>query len=185
MGSCSSRGLSDQHSHQPAATQEAAEHADHRANGARWCQLVRLVRPEPTPYQRPESSIEVPTGRLARGPGSSSSTCMFRGLSGPHLHQPAATQEVAGHVADHGANGPEVVLAGGAPSRRWAQQWYGLVVGVAWRIPALSPPGWLSILRPSYTLEVFAARRSAQTPRGVSSVTGDAATHKSALSREC
>ena len=57
---------------------------------------------------------------------------MFRGLSGPHLHQPAATQEVAGHVADHGANGPEVVLAAGvAPSRRWAQQWYGLVVGVA------------------------------------------------------
>ena len=99
---------------------------------------------------------------------------MFRGLSGPHLHQPAATQEVAGHVADHGANGPEVVLAAGvAPSRRWAQQWYGLVVGVAWRMPALSPPGWLSILRPSYTLEVFAARRSAQTPRGVSSVTGE------------
>ena len=72
----------------------------------------------------------------------------------------------------------------GLPSRRWAQQWYGLVVGVAWRIPALSPPGWLSILRPSYTLEVFAAHRSAQTPRGVSSVTRDAATHKSALSRE-
>ena len=110
---------------------------------------------------------------------------MFRGLSGPHLHQPAATQEAAEHVADHGANGPEVVLAAGvAPSRRWAQQWYGLVVGVAWRIPALSPPGWLSILRPSYTLEVFAARRSAQTPRGVPSVTGDAASHKSALSRE-
>ena len=110
---------------------------------------------------------------------------MFRGLSGPHLHQPAATQEAAGHVADHGANGPEVVLAVGvAPSRRWAQQWYGLVVGVAWRIPALSPPGWLSILRPSYTLEVFAARRSAQTPRGVSSVTGDEAAHKSAPSRE-
>ena len=58
-------------------------------------------------------------------------TCMCRGLSGPHLHQPAATQEVAGHVADHGANGPEVVLAVGvAPSRRWAQQWYGLVVGM-------------------------------------------------------
>ena len=58
---------------------------------------------------------------------------MFRGLSGLHLHQPAATQEAAGHVADHGANGPEVVLAVGvAPSRRWAQQWYGLVVGVAW-----------------------------------------------------
>ena len=112
-------------------------------------------------------------------------TCTSRGLSGPHPHQPAATQEAAGHVADHGANGPEVVLAVGvAPSRRWAQQWYGLVVGVAWRIPALSPPGWLSILRPSYTLEVFAARRSAQTPRGVPSVTGDAATHKSALSRE-
>ena len=88
-------------------------------------------------------------------------------------------------MADHGANGPEVVLAVGvAPSRRWAQQWHGLVVGVAWRVPALSPPGWLSILRPSYTLEVFAARRSAQTPRGVSSVTGDAATHKSAPSRE-
>ena len=35
-------------------------------------------------------------------------------------------------LADHGANGPEVVLAVGvAPSRRWAQQWYGLVVGVA------------------------------------------------------
>ena len=79
--------------------------------------LVRLVRPEPTPYQRPESSIEVPTGRLARGPGSSSSTCMFRGLSGLHLHQPAATQEVAGHVADHGANGPEVVLAAGLAHR--------------------------------------------------------------------
>ena len=29
---------------------------------------VRLVRPEPTPYRRPESSIEVPTGRLARRP---------------------------------------------------------------------------------------------------------------------
>ena len=29
---------------------------------------VGLVRPEPTPDQRPESSIEVPTGRLARGP---------------------------------------------------------------------------------------------------------------------
>ena len=88
-------------------------------------------------------------------------------------------------MADHGANGPEVVLAAGvAPSRRWAQQWYGLVVGVAWRIPALSPPGWLSILCPSYTLEVFAARRSAQTPRGVSSVTGDEAAHKSAPSRE-
>ena len=110
---------------------------------------------------------------------------MCRGLSGPHLHQPAATQEAAGHVADHGANGPEVVLAVGvAPSRRWAQQWYGLVVGVAWSLPAMSPLGWLAILRPSYTLEVFAARRSAQTPRGVSSVTGDAATHKSALSRE-
>ena len=27
------------------------------------CIFVRLVRPEPTPYQRPESSIEVPTGR--------------------------------------------------------------------------------------------------------------------------
>ena len=103
---------------------------------------------------------------------------MFRG---PHLHQPAATQEAAGHVADHGANGPEVVLAAGvAPSRRRAQQWYGLVVGVAWSLSAMSPPGWLSMLRPSYTLEVFAARRSAQTPRGVSSVTGDAATHKSA-----
>ena len=88
-------------------------------------------------------------------------------------------------MADHGANGPEVVLAVGvAPSRRWAQQWYGPVVGVAWRIPALSPPGWLSILRPSYTLEVFAARRSAQTPGGVPSVTGDAATHESAPSRE-
>ena len=73
-------------------------------------------------------------------------------------------------LADHGANGPEVVLAVGVvPSRRWAEQWYGLVVGVAWRIPALSPPGWLSILRPSYTLEVFAARRSAQTDRGLSS----------------
>ena len=86
-------------------------------------------------------------------------------------------------MADHGANGPEVVLAVGlAPPRRWAQQWYGLVVGVAWSLPAMSPLGWLAILRPSYTLEVFAARRSAQTPRGVSSVTGDAATHKSAPS---
>ena len=110
---------------------------------------------------------------------------MFRGLSGLHLHQPAATQEAAGHVADHGANGPEVVLAaGGAPSRRWAQQWYGLVVGVAWRIPALSPPGWLGILRPSYTLEVFAARCSTQTPWGAPSVTGDAVTTKSAPSRK-
>ena len=81
--------------------------------------------------------------------------------------------------------GPEVVLAVGvAPSRRWAQQWYGLVVGVAWSLPAMSPLGWLAILRPSYTLEVFAARRSAQTPRGVSSVTGDEAAHKSAPSRE-
>ena len=55
---------------------------------------------------------------------------MFRGLSGPHLHQPAATQEAAGHAADHGANGPEeVVAAGGSTteemgpavvrSRRW------------------------------------------------------------------
>ena len=109
-------------------------------------------------------------------------------VGGCQAHTPISPQppsEVAEHVADHGANGPEVVLAAGvAPSRRWAQQWYGLVVGVAWRIPALSPPGWLSILRPSYTLEVFAARRSAQTPRGVPSVTGDAATHKSALSRE-
>ena len=35
-------------------------------------------------------------------------------------------------LADHGTSGPEVVLAVGvAPSRRWAQQWYGLVVGVA------------------------------------------------------
>ena len=35
-------------------------------------------------------------------------------------------------LADHGASGPEVVLAVGvAPSRRWAEQWYGLVVAVA------------------------------------------------------
>ena len=142
-----------------------------------------MLGPQPTPCQGPESPD---SGVQRKGWLSDPArTCMFRGLSGPHLHQPAATQEAAGHVADHGANGPEVVLAAGAaPSRRWAQQWYGLVVGVAWRIPALSPPGWLSILRPSYTLEVFAARRSAQTPRGVPSVTGDAATHKSALSRE-
>ena len=94
---------------------------------------------------------------------------MFRGLSGPHLHQPAATQEAAGHVADHGANGPEVALAVGvAPSMRWAQQWYGLVVGVAWSLPAMLLLGWLAILRPSYTLEVFAARRSAQTPNSFS-----------------
>ena len=54
-----------------------------------------------------------------------------RGLSGPHPHQPAATQEAAEHVADHRANGPEVVLAvGAAPSRRWAHLRYGLVVGV-------------------------------------------------------
>ena len=38
---------------------------------------------------------------------------MLRGLSGPHLHQPAATQEAAGHVADHRASSPEVVLAVG------------------------------------------------------------------------
>ena len=88
-------------------------------------------------------------------------------------------------LADHGTSGPEVVLAVGvAPSRRWAQQWSGLVAGVAWRIPASPPPGWLGILRPSYTLEVFAARRSAQTRRGVSSVTGDAVTTKSAPSRK-
>ena len=112
-------------------------------------------------------------------------------VGGRQAHTPISPQppsEVAEHVADHGANGPEVVVAVGGStteeSRRWAQQWYGLVVGVAWRIPALSPPGWLSILRPSYTLGVFAARRSAQTPGGVSSVTGDEATHKSALSRE-
>ena len=35
-------------------------------------------------------------------------------------------------LADHGTSGPEVVLAVGvAPSRRWAEQWYGLVVAVA------------------------------------------------------
>ena len=55
-----------------------------------------------------------------------------------------------------------------------------VTVGPPWPLGALCRP----ILRPSYTLEVFAARRSAQTPRGVPSVTGDAATHKSALSRE-
>ena len=48
----------------------------------------------------------------------------------------------------------------------------------------MSPLGWLGSIRLSYTLEVFAARRSAQTPRGVSSVAGDATTHKSAPSRE-
>ena len=42
----------------------------------------------------------------------------------------------------------------------------------------------LGSLRPSYTLEVFAARRSTQTPWGVPSVTGDAATNKSAPSRK-
>ena len=50
-----------------------------------------------------------------------------------------STQEATGHVADHGANGPEVV--GAAPSRRWAYLRYGLVVGVAWRLPAMSPLG--------------------------------------------
>ena len=40
-------------------------------------------------------------------------------------------------LADHGTSGPEVVLAVGvAPSRRWAEQWYGLVVAVA---PSCSP----------------------------------------------
>ena len=35
-------------------------------------------------------------------------------------------------LADHGTSGPEVVLAVGvAPSRRWAEKWYGLVVAVA------------------------------------------------------
>ena len=35
-------------------------------------------------------------------------------------------------LADHRTSGPEVVLAVGvAPSRRWAEQWYGLVVAVA------------------------------------------------------
>ena len=56
-------------------------------------------------------------------------------VGGCQAHTPISLQppsEVAEHVADHGANGPEVVLAAGvAPSRRWAQQWYGLVVGVA------------------------------------------------------
>ena len=69
-------------------------------------------------------------------------TCTSRGLPGPHPHQPAATHEAAEHVADHGANGPEVVLAVGvAPPRRWAHLRYGLVVGVAWRLPAMSPLG--------------------------------------------
>ena len=88
-------------------------------------------------------------------------------------------------MADHGANGPEVVLAvGAAPSREWARLRYGLVVGVAWRLPAMSPLGWLGSIRPSYTLEVFAARRSSQTPWGVPPVTGDAATNKPGPNRK-
>ena len=42
----------------------------------------------------------------------------------------------------------------------------------------------LGSIRPSYTLEVFAARCSTQTPWGVPSVTGDAVTTKSAPSRK-
>ena len=69
-------------------------------------------------------------------------------LGGCQAHtsiSPQPPSEVAEHVADHGANGPEVVLAAGvAPSRRWAQQWYGLVVGVAWssarHIDQMCPP---------------------------------------------
>ena len=46
-------------------------------------------------------------------------------------------------LADHGANGPEVVLAVGvAPSRGWAQLRYVHDVGLAWRLPAMSPLGW-------------------------------------------
>ena len=82
---------------------------------------------------------------------------MFRGLSGPHLHQPAATQEAAGHVADHGANGPEVVLAVGvAPSRRWAEQWYGLVVAVAPCSVAGCGPGCVSPCSPHALLPAVA-----------------------------
>ena len=144
-----------------------------------------MLGPQPTPCQRPESPD---SGVQRKGWLSDPArTCMCKGVC---MSPPSALSHPGGGcscgwLTTEPKGGPEVVLAVGvAPSRRWAEQWYGLVVGVAWRIPALSPPGWLSILRPSYTLEVFAARRSAQTPRGVPSVTGDAATHKSALSRE-
>ena len=44
--------------------------------------------------------------------------------------------------------------------------------------------GRLGSIRPSYTLEVFATRCSTQTPRGVLSVTEDAATNKSGPSQK-
>ena len=48
-------------------------------------------------------------------------------------------------LADHGTSGPEVVLAVGvAPSRRWAEQWYGLVVAVAPCSVAGCGPGCVS-----------------------------------------
>ena len=60
--------------------------------------------------------------------------CTDMYVYGCQAHTPISLQSpsaVAEHVAGNGANGPEVVLAGVAPSRRWAQQWYGPVVGVA------------------------------------------------------
>ena len=68
-------------------------------------------------------------------------------------------------LADHGTSGPEVVLAVGvAPSRRWAEQWYGLVVAVAPCSVAGCGPGCVSpssphALLPAVALAVYRLAR--------------------------
>ena len=60
-------------------------------------------------------------------------------------------------LADHGTSGPEVVLAVGvAPSRGWAEQWYGLVVAVAPCSVAGCGPGCVSPSSPHALLPAVA-----------------------------
>ena len=91
------------------------------------------------------------------------------------------------------------MLTTGPTALRWCQRWRqhhrgdGPICGTASllvlhggypRCRRLAGLGRLGSIRPSYTLEVFAARCSTQTPWGVPSVTGDAVTPKSAPSRK-
>ena len=69
-------------------------------------------------------------------------------------------------LADHGTSGPEVVLAVGvAPSRRWAEQWYGLVVAVAPCSVAGCGPGCVSPSSPlSAVLDLLGLVRTSANP---------------------
>ena len=89
-------------------------------------------------------------------------------------------------MADHGAKGPEVVVAVGGQHHRGDGPSSGTVSSLVLHgvYPQCRRSAGLASIRRSYTLEVFAARCSTQTPWGVPPVTGGTATNKPGPSRE-